>query len=147
MARLWLICDCLVFISYNFAFGKLANLGPSYHEAVEGFLDASQERAENTSFGGYESLERGSERPVIPCSRQRLNRMNLLHPTPRRRDVGIATYLAVVSPKSRRSSRQTATTASATRIPSETSAKRCAAAIQGASARGIRTIIASVMQA
>jgi hypothetical protein len=56
-------------------------------------------------------------------------------------------YLAVVFSRSRRSSRQTPTTASATRIPSETSAKRCAAAIHGVSARGIITMIASVMQA
>jgi hypothetical protein len=56
-------------------------------------------------------------------------------------------YLAGRLSKSRRSSRQTPTTASATRIPSDTSAKRCAAAIHGVSARGISTMIASVMQA
>src|SRR5262247_2001615 len=39
------------------------------------------------------------------------------------------------SPKSRCSSRQTATTARATRIPSDTSAKRCTAAIHGVSDR------------
>jgi hypothetical protein len=55
----------LVFISDNFVFGKLDNLAPNHHEAVGGFFDASQERADNTSFEGYESLERGSERPLI----------------------------------------------------------------------------------
>ena len=43
--------------------------------------------------------------------------------------------------------RHRATTASATRIPIETSAQRCAAAIHGASERGISTTIASVMPA
>jgi hypothetical protein len=55
----------LVFISDNFVLGKLDDLAPNHHEAVEGFFDASQERADNTSFEGYESLERGSERPLI----------------------------------------------------------------------------------
>jgi hypothetical protein len=50
----------LVFISDNFVFGKLDNLALNRHEAVEGFFDASQERAGNTSFEGYESLERGA---------------------------------------------------------------------------------------
>jgi hypothetical protein len=45
----------LVFISDNFVFGNLDNLAPSHHEAVGGFFDASQERAGNTSFEGYEA--------------------------------------------------------------------------------------------
>jgi hypothetical protein len=54
MTRLELIRDCLVFISDNFAFGKLDNLALNHHEAVGGFFDASQERAGDTSFEGYE---------------------------------------------------------------------------------------------
>jgi hypothetical protein len=45
----------LVFISDNFVSRKLGNLAPNHHEAVEGFFDASQERADNTSFEGYET--------------------------------------------------------------------------------------------
>jgi hypothetical protein len=49
----------LVFISDNFVFGKLDNLALNHHEAVEGFFDASQERADNTSFEGYETNYHG----------------------------------------------------------------------------------------
>jgi len=49
----------LVFISDNFVFGKLDNLALNHHEAVGGFFDASQERAGNTSFEGYETNYHG----------------------------------------------------------------------------------------
>ena len=35
--------------------GNLASFALRHHEAVGGFLDASQERADNTSFEGYET--------------------------------------------------------------------------------------------
>ena len=45
----------MVFISDNFCSGNLGSLTLRYHEAVGGFLVASQERADNTSFEGYET--------------------------------------------------------------------------------------------
>jgi len=45
----------LIFISDNFVSGKLGSFGVRHHEAVGGFFDASQERADSTSFEGYEA--------------------------------------------------------------------------------------------
>jgi hypothetical protein len=50
-----LSCTYLLFVSDNFVFGKLENLAANHHEAVGGFFDASQERADNTSLEGYET--------------------------------------------------------------------------------------------
>ena len=45
----------MVFISDNSVSAKLGSFGVRHHEAVEGFFDASQERADNTSSEGYET--------------------------------------------------------------------------------------------
>ena len=49
-------CSEIVWFSFdNFLFGNLDNLASNHHEAAGGFFDASQERADNTSFEGYET--------------------------------------------------------------------------------------------
>ena len=46
-------CSEIVWFSFdNFLFGNLDILASNHHEAAGGFFDASQERADNTSFEG-----------------------------------------------------------------------------------------------
>ena len=51
----WNSSEIVWFSFDNFLFGNVDNLASNHHEAVGGFFDASQERADNTSFEGYES--------------------------------------------------------------------------------------------
>jgi len=49
-------CSEIVWFSFdNLLVGNLDSIASSHHEAVGGFFDASQERADNTSFDGYET--------------------------------------------------------------------------------------------
>jgi hypothetical protein len=47
-----LLWNCLVFISDSFVSQNLGSFGMQHHEAVGGFFDAPEGRADNTSFEG-----------------------------------------------------------------------------------------------